>query len=368
MRTLAAVATAPKTDLSVTELELDECRPDELRVRMVASGVCHTDAIVRDQWYPTPLPAVLGHEGSGVVEAVGADVTGFSPGDRVVLAPASCGACTQCIAGHPQYCEQFYAYNFGGSRPDGSTQFTDDGVAVSSNFFGQSSFSQYVNVKARNAVTVSDTVPLELLGPLGCGIMTGAGSVLNVLRPGAGDSIAIFGTGAVGMAAMLAAVAAGATTVVMVDIVQSRLDLALQLGATHVVNSTEADPVERIKEITGGGARYALDTTGVPAVFAQMTRSLALLGVGGLVGAAPLGTDAPFDIGTLLTSGITIKMIVEGDSIPREFIPRLISLYEAGKFPFDKLVTTYEFADINRAFADSESGATIKPVLLFPRA
>ncbi|MBL3700735.1 NAD(P)-dependent alcohol dehydrogenase [Leucobacter luti] len=366
MKINAAVATAPQTDLDIRELTLDAPRADEVTVRMVASGVCHTDAIVRDQWYPTPLPAVLGHEGSGIVEAVGADVTDLKVGDKVVLAPASCGVCENCISGHPQYCTDFYALNFGGSRADGSKMFDDNGAPISSNFFGQSSFASATNVRARNAVKVSDDAPLELLGPLGCGIMTGSGSVLNVLKPSPGESIAVFGTGAVGLAGMLGAVASGATTIIMVDIVPSRLEFAKELGATHVVNSKEVDAVEAIREITGGaGVNYALDTTGVPAVFSQMTKSLALRGHGVLVGAAKLGTEAPFDIGTLLTSGITISMVVEGDAVPREFIPKLISLHERGLFPFDKLVKTYEFADINQAFADSESGATIKPVVLY---
>lgn len=366
MKVNAAVATAPQTDLDIRELTLDEPHADEITVRMVASGVCHTDAIVRDQWYPTPLPAVLGHEGSGIVEAVGADVVDLKVGDKVVLAPASCGVCENCTAGHPQYCVEFYDLNFGGSRKDGSKMFDDNGSPVSSNFFGQSSFATASNVRARNAVKVDDDAPVELLGPLGCGIMTGSGAVLNVLKPSPGESIAVFGTGAVGLAGMLAANAAGATTIIMVDIIPSRLEFAKELGATHVVNSKETDPVEAIREITGGrGVSYALDTTGVPQVFSQMTKSLALRGHGALVGAAKLGTEAPFDIGTLLTSGINVSMVVEGDALPREFIPKLISLHERGMFPFDKLVKTYDFKDINQAFADSESGSTIKPIIVY---
>lgn len=366
MKVQAAVATAPQTDLDIRELDLDAPRADEVTVRLVATGICHTDAIVRDQWYPTPLPAVLGHEGSGVVETVGADVTDLKVGDKVILAPASCGVCENCVSGHPQYCVEFYNLNFGGSRADGTTMFDDNGAAISSNFFGQSSFASTTNVRARNAVRVDDDAQLKLLGPLGCGIMTGSGAVLNVLKPSPGESVAIFGTGAVGLSGMFAALASGATTVIMVDVVPSRLEFAKELGATHVVNSKDTDPIEAIREITGGkGTQFALDTTGVPQVFAQMTKSLALLGHGALVGAAKLGTEAPFDIGTLLTSGIKISMVVEGDSVPREFIPKLISLHERGLFPFDRLTKTYEFADINQAFADSESGEVIKPIVTF---
>ena len=365
MKTRAAVAIAPETDLEIREVEVDDPRPDELRVKIVASGVCHTDAIIRDQWYPVPLPVVLGHEGAGIVEAVGSAVQGFSVGDKVVMGPAFCGACEQCLAGHPMYCVNFYDRNFGVQRPDGSKAFSDSQGAIGSHFFGQSSFAEYTNVVAHGAVKVPDDVPLDILGPLGCGIMTGSGAVLNVLEPKPGSSVAVFGTGAVGMAGMLAAKAAGATTIIMVDIVPERLEFAKELGATHIVNSKEVDPVEAIKEITGGGVNYALDTTGVPPVFSQMIKSLATRGHGALVGAAKLGTEAPFDIGTLLLTGIKVSMVIEGDAVPKEFIPRLISLHGQGLFPFDKLIKKYSFADINQAFADSADGSTLKPVIVF---
>lgn len=218
---------------------------------------------------------------------------------------------------------------------------------------------------AHGAVKVADDAPLEIFGPLGCGLMTRAGAVLNVLKPKPGSSIAVFGTGAVGMAGMLAAKAAGATTVIMVDIVQDRLTFAKELGATHTVNSKEPEPVEAIKEITGGGVNYALDTTGVPAVFSQMTNSLATRSHGALVGAAKLGTEAPIDIATLLLAGIQVSLVIEGDAVPKEFIPWLINLHAEGKFAFDKLIKSYYFEDINQAFADSADGSTLKPVIKF---
>ncbi|WP_026821130.1 NAD(P)-dependent alcohol dehydrogenase [Arthrobacter castelli] len=364
METRAAVATAPDTDLDIRDVQVDDPGPDEIRVKIAASGVCHTDAIIRDQWYPVPLPVVLGHEGAGTVEAVGSAVEGFSTGDKVVIGPAFCGHCEQCISGHPMYCANFYDRNFGVQRQDGSKAFFDDEGAIGSHFFGQSSFAEYTNVVAHGAVKVPADAPLDILGPLGCGIMTGSGAVLNVLEPKPGSTIAVFGTGAVGMAAMLAAKAAGATTIIMVDIVEERLEFAKELGATHTVNSRETDPVEAIKEITGG-VHYALDTTGVPAVFSQMTKSLATRGHGALVGAAKLGTEAPFDIGTLLLNGIHVSLVIEGDAVPKEFIPRLINLHAQGKFPFDKLIKKYSYEDINQAFADSADGSTIKPVIVF---
>ena len=364
MRTRAAIATTPGSDLEIRDVEVDEPRPDELRVRIVATGVCHTDAIIRDQWYPVPLPVVLGHEGAGVVEAVGSAVRDFSAGDKVVIGPSFCGRCEQCIAGHPMYCAHFYDKNFGVERDDGSTAFSDADGPIGSHFFGQSAFAEHTNVPAHGVVKVPDDAPLEILGPLGCGIMTGAGAVLNVLQPRPGSAVAVFGTGAVGMSGMLAAKAAGATTIIMVDIVPERLAFAEELGATHTVDSKETDPVEAIKEITGGGVNYALDTTGVPAVFTQMTASLATMGHGVLVGAAKLGTEAPIDIGTLLLAGIRINLVIEGDAVPKESIPRLIRLHAEGLFPFDRLVKKYSFDDVNQAFADSADGSTLKPVLV----
>ncbi|MFC4223021.1 NAD(P)-dependent alcohol dehydrogenase [Lysinibacter cavernae] len=366
MQVSAAVVTHKEQPLVLKRLELDEPRQGEVRVRMVASGVCHTDAIVRDQWYPTPLPAVLGHEGSGIVDAVGPGVTSVEPGDHVVLSFATCGTCKSCLSGHPSYCVNFFELDFGGSRTDGSKAFTDeDGQPVSSHFFGQSSFSTYSNVAERSIVKVSKDAPLELLGPLGCGIQTGAGAVLNVLKPEAGSSVVIFGTGAVGLSGLLAAVASSASIIIAVDIVDSRLEFAKTLGATHTINSKNEDAPARIKEITGGGVDYALDTTGNKFVFAQMLNSMGILGHAALVGAAALGTEASVDIGTLLMSGLTLSMVIEGDSVPQAFIPKLISLYNDGKFPFDKLIKRYDFANINQAFADSESGITLKPVVIF---
>lgn len=365
MKTRAAVAVAPATPFDIREVDVDDPRPDEIRVHMTASGVCHTDAIIRDRWYPVPQPVVLGHEGAGVVEAVGRDVTDLAEGDRVVVGPSFCGACAQCQAGHPMYCERFYEYNFGVRRADGSTAFTASGDAVGSHFFGQSSFAEHTVVRARGAVKVADDAPLELLGPLGCGLMTGAGAVLNVLRPGPGSSIAIFGSGAVGMAGMLAAVASGASTVIMVDVVPERLAFARTLGATHTIDSREGDPVAQLRGITPAGVDTALDTTGIPAVYGQMAASLATRGHGALVGAAKPRTAASIDIGSLLMTGLSLSMVIEGDAVPRAFIPRLVDLHRAGAFPFDRLIRRYRFDDIEQAFADSAAGGTLKPVLVY---
>lgn len=365
MKVTAAVATAPKAPFEITDLELGELNLDEVRVKMVATGVCHTDAIVRDQWYPTPLPAVLGHEGAGIVDAVGAAVNHVKPGDKVVLSFNNCGRCKLCTTGHTAYCQEFYAHNFAGRRGDGTSALSKDGQTCSSHFFGQSSFSTYANVAARSVVKVADDAPLELLGPLGCGIQTGAGAVLNVLQPRPGSAVVIFGAGAVGLSAVMAAKIRNAATIVCVDVVPERLELAKSLGATHTVNGRDADQIQQIKELTGGGADYALETTGVAAVFRTMTDCMAVLGHGALVGASALGTESTIDIGTQLLSGQKISMVIEGDSTPQVFIPELIQLHEAGLFPFDRLIKTYPLEQINQAFEDSHSGVTLKPIVVF---
>lgn len=365
MKTKAAVAFESGKPLHITEVELDEPRAGEVRIKLVATGVCHTDAIVRDQWYPTPLPAVLGHEGAGVVDAVGPGVTKVNVGDHVLLSFDHCGECSNCSSGKPGYCVNFFGANFGGRRQDGSTAFSHEGVAISSHFFGQSSFSQFANVSVNSVVKVSQSAPLEILAPLGCGIQTGAGAVLNVLEPTAGSSIAIFGAGAVGLSGLLAAVIANCTTIIAVDVHDSRLEFAKTLGATHTVNASKVDVIEEIQKITGGGVNYALETTGVAAVFSNMTKSLAVRGHAAVVGAAALGTNADLDIGSLLPMGISVTFVVEGDSVPSKFVPELVELFERGLFPFDKLIKQYPFDQINEAFEDSAQGVTLKPVVVF---
>lgn len=363
MKITAAMAREEAQPFSVEELELAEPRPDEVLVRIVGTGVCHTDLIVRDQWYPVPLPAVLGHEGAGVVEQVGDRVNKVQPGDHVVLTYRSCGLCANCKRGAPAYCLDLYNQNFGGARPDGSNALSHDGEEIHGHFFAQSSFATYALATERNTVKVREDVPLELLGPLGCGIQTGAGGVLNALHPEAGSSIAVFGTGSVGMSAIMAAQVAGCATIIGVDLSPNRLELARELGATHTINATETENVvEAVQEITGGGANYTVETTAVPEVFRQAVDSLTLLGECGLIGAAALGTEVSLDMNNILF-GRKVRGIIEGDSIPDIFIPRLIELYTQGRFPFDRLIKFYDLEDINQAAEDSESGETMKPVL-----
>ncbi|GAB4424595.1 MAG: NAD(P)-dependent alcohol dehydrogenase [Chloroflexi bacterium OHK40] len=362
MKITAAVTPGKSQPFKIQELELDEPRENEVLVRIVGTGVCHTDLVVRDQYYPVPLPAVLGHEGSGIVERVGAAVTKVQAGDHVVLSYNSCAKCQNCKEGHYGYCNELFGYNFGASRPDGSPTLSHNGEVVHGSFFGQSSFATYALAYERNVVKVPRNAPLELLGPLGCGLQTGAGAVINALRPQAGTSIAVFGTGSVGLAAVMAARVVGCTTIIGVDINPQRLEIARELGATHTILASDHDPVAEIRQITGDGAQYSLECTSLPKVFRQAVDCLRLTGVCGLIGAAPLGTEATFDMNTILF-GRSIRGIIEGDSVPDLFIPRLVELYMQGRFPIDKLVKFYTLDQINQAAEDSERGDVLKPVI-----
>jgi aryl-alcohol dehydrogenase len=362
----AAVVRGKGARFVIEDVQIGPPTADEVLVRVLATGICHTDAIVRDQYYPFPLPGVLGHEGSGIVEEVGANVTNVARGDHVVMTFMSCGQCRQCQRGETAYCGDFFMLNVGGARKDGSTGTSDaQGYVLHDHFFGQSSFGTHAVAHSRNVIKVPKEIPLEILGPLGCGIQTGAGAILNALAVGAGDSVAVFGVGAVGLSAVMAARTAGATTIIALDVLPSRLKLALELGATHIVDSGKEDGVETVRKICGG-VDYSLDTSGRSTVLRQAIDALGIRGTCGIVGAPPLGTEASFDINSLMIPGRSIRGICEGDSLAAVFIPQLIELHRQGRFPFDRLIKFYEFDEINAAIDDAAKGVTIKPVLRMP--
>ena len=363
MEIKAAVINEISGDFHIEQLELSDPNDDEVLVRIVGSGICHTDLGARAGHLPIPPPpSVFGHEGSGVVEQVGARVTKVKPGDHVVLGWDYCGACSACLAGKYLYCMNFFLHNFHGARPDDTSTLHKGDQVVHGSFFCQSSFANYALANERNVIKVREDVPLEILAPLGCGIMTGAGAVMNSFRPRPGASIAVFGVGPVGMSAVLGAVVCGCTTIIAVDINPDRLEMAKELGATHAVNANEADPVEAVKDITGGGAEFSLECVGNPKVFRQAVDVLPRLGVCGLLGVVPPGTEVALDM-DLIMNGRTVKGILGGDAIADLFIPSLIELYAQGRLPFDKLIAFYPFDEINKAVEDMEAGRVIKPVL-----
>ena len=359
MKTTVAIVNRPGGDFELTEVDLDGPKDDEVLVRVVASGLCHTDVTMKGFLPPEMFPNVFGHEGAGVVEEVGKDVVGIKPGDHVVMSFRSCRQCEKCQAGQYGYCDSTLLLNYMGLRMDGTQPYSKDGAGVFGSFFGQSSFSQHAVAYADNCVVVDPSLDLTRLAPFGCGFQTGAGTVLNVIKPGPADSLVVFGVGAVGLAALAAAQHAGTGTLIAVDPVAERRELAARYGAIGVEAGDGA--VDRVKELTGGGARYAIDTTAIPDVVLQAQHALTARG---MLLALGLGAqEYVVDALDLLQGGKIVTSSVEGDADPKAFIPELIALAQKGELEVDHLITTYAFADINQAVADSLAGKVVKPVL-----
>jgi aryl-alcohol dehydrogenase len=348
MQFKAAIFRDGSPRMTVEEVALSDLRSDEVLVRVSATGVCHSDIAVRDGLFPIHHPVIIGHEGAGVVERIGSAVRKVAVGDTVVLTYVSCGVCPTCRASEPSYCRDFLAGNVTGLRPDGTSALTQDGISVGGHFFGQSSFAAYSVANERNTVKVRADSPLELLGPLGCGVQTGAGAVMNALRPRPGTSLVVAGGGGVGLSAAMAAIVEGCAKVIVIEPNAGRRAIALEVGVTHVIDPTSSsDLTAQIVELTGGGANYAVDTSGRPEVAQQMFSALAVRGE--LVLVAFYGLTATISFGLLETTGKGLKVrgVTEGDSIPDQFIPRLVDLHMQGRFPLDRLVKYYDLASIN---------------------
>jgi len=348
-------------------IELAPLHPDDVQVHMVASGICHSDEALRKGDAIIGYPIVLGHEGSGIVEKVGSNVQSLKVGDHVVLSFYACGICENCLKGVPTQCLNYAENNLSGVRPDGSSHFTENEHHVA-DMFDQSSFTTTTVVRERNAVKVPDDLDLRELGPLGCGYVTGSGTVLNTLKPKLGDTIAVFGTGAVGLAAMMAGKISGCTKVIAVDIIDERLALAKELGATDTINSRQTDDVvAAIQALTNGrGVNFCVDTTGITPVMEDSIKALCQGGVSATIAVTPnhIDLDTWNDLCVNDKSVVGVNM---GDSIPQIDIPRLIEFYRQGMFPFDKTEKFYDFEDINQASQDSKTGETIKPILIIDK-
>jgi len=369
MRATAAIFEKLHSPFAVADVEVDDAlRSGEALVRVIASGVCHTDALARDGDFPFPAPGVVGHEGAGVVLAVAAGVTNVVPGQQVVIGWPFCGECRNCLDGQPRYCLSLGPLVAGGSRPDGSTTLRRaSGERLHSHFFGQSSFASLSVCSASSLVPVPAQVPAAHLGPLSCGIGTGAGAILNVLRPPVGSSVVIYGAGAVGLAAVMAARLTGATTIVAVDRVASRLKLARDLGATETINVSgpATDPVASVHEICGGPADFALDCTGIITVLRQAADSVGMRGTVALIGGAPAGATFSLDHLTTLW-GKRVVGILGGEGRSEVLIGALIKLNAQGRFPYDRLIQAFPLEQVNEALEASRSGEVVKPVLMMP--
>lgn len=360
----AAVVPDPGAPFALTDVTVADPGPDEVVVRMVAAGLCHTDLSVRAGYLPVAFPTVLGHEGAGVVEEVGASVTHVRPGDHVLLSFTSCGGCRSCLDGHPAYCDSWFPRNFLAERPGGPAMTTAGGP-VPVRFFGQSSLSTVALADARSVVKMPADVPLDVLAPLGCGVQTGVGTVLRVLRPEPDHTLAVFGAGAVGLSAVMAAGLRGVARIIAVDVVPARLDLARELGATDVVDARAGDVADQLREVTGGrGVDHAIEASGNLAVLATAIGALALRGTCAVVGAPPMGSTVAVDVNGIL-GGKRVVGVTLGDGNPPRFLPLLAGMVADGRLPVDRLVTRFPFADTEKAAAACHHGEAVKAVLTF---
>lgn len=358
MRVTAALVPEKGAPFRLETLELADPGPDELVVRVAACGVCQTDAHGRDDYFGIPFPCVFGHEGAGVVERVGERVTGFAAGDRVLMVSPACGACKACTLGLPGYCASARRIKFGGRLRDGRVPFRRGEAPVYGAFFQQSAFATHALATERNVVKIPDELPFEHAAAFACGINTGAGAVLNALRPEPGSSIAVFGAGTVGLAAVMAARIAGCSTIVAVDLHDNRLALARELGATHVLGASAAVPMQ---------VDASVEAAGDPTALRRAVDCLAPLGVCCLVGSARKGVEAALEMAQL-QHGRSLRGCIQGDAPPQTFFPRLFDYWRRGHLPVERLISLYELQDINRAMADAASGRVVKPVLRIGRA
>ena len=365
MKIKALVASAQDKSFTYVDADLDAPKADEILVKIKAVGLCHTDILARDGIFQLGIPAVLGHEGAGIVERVGKNVTKVKAGDRVAISFRSCGSCRKCKSEAAAYCKDFVPLNILGHRVDGSRSLSRDGEELASNFFGQSSFATHALTYEENVVILPDDLPFEVAAPLGCGVQTGAGTVLNSLTCEAGSTLIVTGCGVVGLSAVMAGKINGCSEIIAIEPVAARRDLALNLGATHAIDPIKHEDFEaEIRKVVPDGVDYAVDTTGRRQTLENLTRCFTTQGTLAMVGMTPSDDDVSYTGHQFLAAGLTVKGIIEGDSHPDKFIPELIAYYKDGRLPLDKLISTYPLKDINQAVGDHHSGRCTKAVLL----
>ncbi len=368
MRMKAAILDELNKPLKVEEVELDEPKDEEVLVRLVATGVCHSDMHVIKGDMGVPLPVVLGHEGAGIVEKVGRSVTEVKPGDKVICSVTSyCGKCRSCLLGKPYTCERVpVTAMIYGSMADGTMRLRRKNGEVLHHFVCQASFAEYAVVEEEAVVKVGDDAPLDVVCLLACGASTGIGAVVNKAKVEAGSSVAVFGCGGIGLSVIMAANLVGALKIFAVDMLESKLEIARKLGATDLINASKEDPVAKIQEACGGwGVDYGFEAIGNPAVIAQTYNATRPGGMTVVLGIAPLG--ATFAIEAWRFLGDTVLTgCAAGCVRPRYDIPRYVDLFMAGKLPLDKLVSArYPLRRINDAIQDALDGKIIRGVITF---
>ena len=364
---ITAAVTREKGKISFETVELAEPKANEVLVKLVACGICHTDIAVIEQFLPIQFPYVAGHEGAGIIEKIGSGVSGLQVGDRVTMSFPSCGNCDNCKNGRPYACENNFVALFGGNYRDGTKRMKGGGGEDIGIMFGQGSFATHVIADQSNTVKVDVDSDEELsnICSLGCGVQTGAGSVLNRMKPRPGSSIAIFGCGNVGLAGIMAAKISGCSTIIAVHGRRGREE-ALEFGATHTISGRDEDIAARVLEITGGkGINFALESSGLPQMVSTMLDCMAREGVAVLVSVTGPAT-IPIELERqIMNPSVTVTGAVEGCSNPKVFIPELVRFYKEGRLPVNKLNKFYDFKDLEKALHDCHEGTVIKPILKF---
>jgi NDMA-dependent alcohol dehydrogenase len=367
MKSKAAVLFEPGRRLELHDIEVQPPKAGEALVRIAAAGVCHSDLHVMTGHLFAPLPAVLGHEGAGIVEDTGPGVISLHPGDHVIpLWRMSCGECEYCTGGRPALCPEGTAVRMTGHLPDGTTRLMLGDTPLK-HFAGVSSFSQYAVIPERALLKIPDDLPLDRAALFGCAVITGVGAVVNAARVRAGSAVAVFGAGGIGLNALQGARLAGAVTIIAVDIVGRKLEYARDFGATHTIDASTEDPVARVRSITAGrGVDYAFEAIGIPHVMRQAYDSLAKRGVAVIVGVTPMTAEIAVPIMPLVFEERVLTGSVYGSSRPRIDIPKLIALYRAGRLKLDELLTrSYPFEEINAAYDALERGEVARSVVTF---
>ncbi|ODM19978.1 hypothetical protein SI65_04964 [Aspergillus cristatus] len=363
-------------------LTLRPLQARELLVEIVASGICQTDLHFAgaESGFGVHYPRIMGHEGAGYVREVGPGTQGAKPGDAVILSFSACKSCEPCHRGHPAHCFNFNAINFEvvpenyAFKEEGKSSNEANGYDIYGKFFGQSSFSSWSIAREDSVINVSGTVhtreELQLLSPLGCGIQTGTGAIINAGNATPDDRVVVLGLGGVGLSAVMGAKVAGCRQIIGIDRHESRLELAKELGATDVVKVDGLDNLAAVTEAVRGmtrglGANITLDTTGVPALIAEGTRMTGFKGKIMQVGTAPEGGTLSIPIHEFMVSGKQFMGVVEGDVNPQEYVPRMIQWVKDGSLPLERIVKFYPAEEFEKAIGDMQSGQTIKPVILW---
>lgn len=361
-----AVISRAIDELTVEDVELEAPRAGEALVRIHAAGVCHSDLhTYRGELRTTP-PVVLGHEGAGIVEAVGPGVTRVKPGDRVMINwLPSCLECPSCLAGRPTLCERFPATTIQSLMPDGTMRHTtQDGLKLKP-YLSSATMAEYAVIHQNGLVPIPDDVPFDVAAVIGCAVMTGVGAVLNTAQIAPGSAAVVIGCGGVGLSALLGCVLAGCDPLIAVDVVPSKLDFARELGASHTINGREEDVIKRLRDITRIGPDYAFDSVGAAVTIKQALMGVRAGGTAVVMGMHSLKEEVPISAAALIAQNKRLLGCFAGQSRPLVDLPKLISLYRSGKLPVGKLIShRYALDEAQQAFADLEAGKTARGVLM----